>query len=48
MEKAQDKNAEKKFFETLFYSKQKVHADAIATSKTEETMQRKLKTQSMN
>lgn len=43
LKKALDENPKaKKFFETLSYSKQKVHADAIATAKTPETLQRRI------
>ncbi|MEP6676983.1 MAG: YdeI/OmpD-associated family protein [Ferruginibacter sp.] len=43
LKKALDKNPKaKKFFETLSYSKQKVHTDLIAQAKTEETLQRRI------
>lgn len=43
LKKAFDENPKaKKFFETLSYSKQRVHTDAIAAAKTPETLQRRV------
>jgi hypothetical protein len=43
LKKALDENPKAKhFFETLSYSKQRVHTDAIATAKTPETLQRRI------
>jgi len=43
LKKALDENpAAKQFFESLSYSKQRIHADSIASAKTPETLRRRI------